>query len=71
LLGALLIAVMGRLTRRPIRTFRVVAAVLVLSFATPFTLLGAPAAMILASLLMHVIAAVAITGVLTTLGRRG
>jgi uncharacterized protein DUF6069 len=72
LLGALLIAVMGRLTRRPIRTFRVVAAVvLVLSFATPFTLPGAPVAMIAASLLMHVIAAVVITGVLTTLGRRG
>jgi len=48
----------------------VAAAVLVLSFATPLTLLGAPAAMILALLLMHVIAAMAITGVLTTLGRR-
>ena len=72
LLGALVFAVMGRFTRRPIRTFRVVAAVvLVLSFATPFTLPGAPVAMIAALLLMHVIAAAAITGGLTTLGRRG
>jgi hypothetical protein len=72
LMGALLFAVMGRFTRRPIRTFRVVAAVvLVLSFASPFTLPSAPVAMIRALLLMHVIAAVAITGVLTTLGRRG
>ena len=49
------------------------AVVLALSFATPFTLPGAPVAMILALLLMHVIAAVAITGVLTTLaaGDRG
>ena len=72
LLGALLFAVMGRFTGRPIRTFRVVAAVvMVLSFATPFTLPGTPVAMILALLLMHVSAAVAITGVLATLGRRG
>jgi hypothetical protein len=72
LLGALLFAVMGRFTRRPIRTFRVVAAVvLVLSFATPFTLPGAPVAMIAALLVMHVIAAAVIIGVLTTLGRRG
>ncbi len=72
LLGALLFAVMGRFTGRPIRTLWVVAAVvLVLSFATPFTLPDTPVAMILALLLMYVIAAVAITGVLTSLGRRG
>lgn len=70
LLGALLFAAMGRFTRRPIRAFRVVAAVvLVLSFATPFTLSGAPVAMVVVLLLMHVIAAVVIAGVLTTLGR--
>ena len=51
LLGALLFAVMGRFTGRPIRTFRVVAAVVpVLSFATPFTLPDTPVAMILALL---------------------
>jgi len=72
LLGALLFAVMGRFARRPIRTFRVAAAVvLVLSVAMPFTLPSAPVAMIRALLMLHVIAAVAITGVLTTLGRRG
>jgi len=72
LLGALLFAVMGRFTRGSIRTFRVVAAVvLVFSFAKPFTLPSAPVAMIRALLMLHVIAAVAITGVLTTLGRRG
>ncbi len=71
LVGALLFALMGRFTRRPVRNFRVAAAVaLVLSFVTPFALPGAPVAMILALLSMHVVAAVVITGVLTTLATR-
>ena len=48
------------------RNFRVLAvAVLVLSFATPFSVPGAPAAMVVALLLMPVVAAVVVTGVVT------
>lgn len=71
LLGAAFLAVLGWLTRRPVRNFRVVAVVLlVLSFLTPFSLPGAPATLVAVLLLMHAIAAVSITGVLTTLARR-
>jgi Family of unknown function (DUF6069) len=56
--------------RRPIWVFRIVAAVaLVLSFYTPFTIPGAPVAMVTTLLLMHVVAAVVVVGVLTTLAR--
>jgi hypothetical protein len=64
-------ALVGRFARRPVRVFRVVAAVvLVLSLVPPFTITGAPISMILALELMHVIAAVVIVGLLTTLARR-
>jgi len=63
-------AVVVLLSRRPIWTFRIVAAVvLVLSFATPLTISGAPLSMILTLELMHVVAAVIIAGMLTTLAR--
>lgn len=63
-------AVVALLAQRPIRTFRIVAAVvLMLSFATPLTIPGAPLSMILTLELMHVVAAVLITGMLTTLAR--
>ena len=56
--------------RRPIQTFNIVAAVaLVLSFYTPFTVPEAPVAMVATLLLMHVVAAVVIVGILTTLVR--
>lgn len=72
LLGAALLALLGRFVGRPIRTFRIVAGVvMVSSFATPITLPGAPVAMIAALILMHVVAAVVIVGVLTTLARKG
>jgi hypothetical protein len=61
-----IVALLAR--RRPIRTFSVVAAVvLVLSFYTPFTIPGAPVAMVATLLLMHVVAAVVIVGVLARL----
>jgi protein involved in polysaccharide export with SLBB domain len=64
-------ALVGRFARRPVRVFRVVAAVvLVLSLVPPFTITGAPISMILALELMHVIAAVVIVGLLTTMARR-
>jgi hypothetical protein len=63
-------ALVGRFARRPVRVFRVVAAVaLVLSFAGPFTIPGAPAAMVATLLLMHVVAAAVVVGLLTTLAR--
>jgi hypothetical protein len=68
--ATLVFAVLALLTRRPIRTFRVVAVVvLVLSFATPLTIPGAALPMILTLELMHVVAAVVIVGILTTLAR--
>ncbi len=70
--GAVVVfAIVALLVRqRPIRVFNVVATVaLVLSFYTPFTIPGAPAAMVATLLLMHVVAAVVIVGVLTTLAR--
>jgi len=69
--GTLVYALVGRLARRPVRVFRLVSAVaLVLSFVGPFTIPGAPAAMVGALLLMHAIAAVAVVGPLTTLAAK-
>jgi hypothetical protein len=68
--AAVIFAVVVLLSRRPIWTFRIVAVVaLVLSFVTPLTIPGAPLSLILTLELMHVVAAVIITGVLTTLAR--
>jgi hypothetical protein len=69
-LAPVIFAVVVLLSRRPIWTFRIVAVVaLVLSFVTPLTIPGAPLSLILTLELMHVVAAVIITGVLTTLAR--
>jgi hypothetical protein len=43
--------------------------VLVLSFATPFIIPGAPLAMVATLLLMHVVATVVTVSILTTLAR--
>lgn len=70
--AAIVFAVIGRFSRRPVRAFGVVTAVvLLLSFVTPFTVPGAPLAMILSMELMHVVAAGVIFYALTTLGRAG
>ena len=67
ILAAIFLALLQRFARRPIRLFRIIAAVLlVLSFANPFTIPGAPIAMILVLDLMHIVAAATIVGVLTT-----
>lgn len=68
--GAILFALLGRFTRRPVRIFRVVAVVVaVLSLVTPFTIPGITGGMVFVLLLMHVVAAVVITGVLTAVAR--
>ena len=69
--GTLVYALIGRFVRRPVRVFRLVSALaLVLSFVGPFTIPSAPAAMVGALLLMHVVAAVAVVGLLTTLAAK-
>ncbi len=66
--AAIVFAIIGLFARRPVRLFRIVATVvLVLSFATPLTIPGAPAAMILSLEVMHVVAWAVIVGLLTTL----
>lgn len=69
--AAIVFAVIGIFSRRPVRLFRVVAlVVLVLSFATPLTIPGAPVAMILSMEIMHVVAWAVIVSLLTTLASR-
>lgn len=64
--GAACYALLRLVSRRPETAFRWIAAVvLVLSFATPFTLPGAPAAMIASLELMHVVVAAATVVLLT------
>ena len=59
------------LSGRPVRNFRVLAAMLLaLSFVGPLNLTKVPAVMIASLLIMHVVAAVLIVGVLTTLVRK-
>ena len=71
ILAAGLLAILGRFVSRPIRVFTLVAIVVfVLSLYTPFSIPGAPLAMILALELMHLIAAATIVVVLGRLGRR-
>ena len=61
ILAAVLFALLGRYTRRPVSISRAVAVVLLLvSFVTPFSIPGAPVSMIVALLLVHVVAAAAI-----------
>jgi hypothetical protein len=63
-------AAIGWFARRPIRLFRIVAAItLILSFVSPFSIPDAPVGMILSLELMHIIAAAIIVWALTTLAR--
>jgi hypothetical protein len=69
--GTLVYALVGRFARRPVRAFRVVSVLaLVLSFAGPLTIPGAPPGMVVALLVMHIIAAVIVVGLLTTLAAK-
>lgn len=59
-------------SRRPVRTFRILATVLAaLSIAMPATIPGPPPAMRLAMALMHVVVGAAVVGVLAGLAGRG
>ncbi len=69
--AAIVFAIIGLFARRPVRLFRIVATVvLVLSFAMPLTIPGAPVAMILSLEVMHVVAWAVIVGLLTTMARQ-
>ena len=71
ILAAGLLAIPGRFTRRPFRVFTIMAvALFVVSLYTPFSILGAAVAMILAVVIMHAGAAMVIVGGLTRMGRR-
>jgi hypothetical protein len=64
--AAVVFAVIGLFARRPVRLFRIVAAVaLVLSFAMPLTIPGAPVAVVLSLEAMHVVAWAVIVRILT------
>lgn len=68
--AAVIFAVIGRFTRRPIPIFWGVAAVgLLLSFL-PIALAGATGSSAVTLALMHVVAAITNVGLLTTLGRK-
>ena len=61
-------AIIERFASRPVRLFRIVAVVvLILSFATPFTISDAPADMIATLILMHIVVAAASIGLLPRL----
>lgn len=61
-------AIVGLLSNRPARTFRIVAAIaLIISLATPLSLEDAPAGMVITLILMHIAVAVISVGFLTTL----
>jgi hypothetical protein len=69
--AAAVFTLIGLFARRPVRLFRIVATVvLVLSFAAPATIPGAPVAMILSMEVMHVVAWAVSVGLLTTLARQ-
>ena len=69
--ASIVFAIIGLVARRPVRLFRIIAAVvLVLSFAMPATVPGVPVAMRLALAVMHVVAWAVSVGLLTALARR-
>ena len=69
--AAIVFAIIGLFARRPVRLFRIVAAVvLVLSFTMPATVPGVPVAMRLSLAVMHVVVWAVSVGLLTTLARR-
>ena len=69
--ASIVFAIIGLLARRPVRLFRIVAAVvLVLSLVPPATVPGVPVAMRLSLAVMHVVAWVVSVGLLTALARQ-
>ncbi len=69
--AAIVFAIIGLFARRPVRLFRIVAAVvLILSFVPPATVPGVPVAMRLSLVVMHVVAWAVSVGLLTALARQ-
>jgi hypothetical protein len=68
--ATIVFAIIARFARQPIRLFRIVSVVaLILSFGTFLGLSGAPVSLVMTLALMHIVAAVVIVGVLTTMAR--
>jgi len=68
--ATILLAVLGKFLARPSRTFWIISVILLLiSFAAPLGLPIAVATKVILNL-MHLVAAIAIVGMLTTLGRK-
>lgn len=69
-IAGIVFAVITRFSTRPVRLFwYVAAAVLLLTFALPFTIDDAPGDMVVALLLMHFLAAVVGVGVMTRIAK--
>lgn len=69
--ASIVFAIIGLLARRPVRLFRIIAAVaLILSFVPPATVPGVPLAMRLSLAVMHVVVWVVSVGLLTALARQ-
>lgn len=69
--ATLAFAIVGLFAKRPARFFRILSiAVLILSFAMPFTI-GAPVAMVMSLEAMHIVAWAVIVATLTTMTRNG
>lgn len=70
--ASVVFGVTGLFARRPARVFRILSvAALVVSFAMPLTIPGAPLSMIVSLEAMHIVAWVVVVGLLTTLARKG
>lgn len=69
--ATIVFAIIGLFARRPVRPFRILAAVvLVLSFVMPATVPGVPVAMRFSLVVMHVVVWAVSVGLLTTLAHR-
>ena len=67
--GAIVLGIIGRFSRRPIRVFRVTALVVLLLSLVPIPLQGVAGPSAGALILMHVVVAAIVVGVLTTTPR--
>jgi hypothetical protein len=64
--GAIVFALLTRFTKNPVRIFTVIAVLVVIAMGIPpFTLSGAPASMIVALNIMHIVAGVIVVTMLT------
>ncbi|GAB3641669.1 DUF6069 family protein [Spirosoma arcticum] len=69
--AGLLLALLNRFTKRPLRIFNIIAIILlVLSFSSPFSIPNVPVGMVVILNLMHVVVAGAVLGAFNRLSNR-